>query len=246
MTVVKGTAESDRLNQALEAQTAYFATRRPVRMQPLDTPYIQRHFSEVATACGLKGDESVCEWGSGLGRFSRLLQGHGRRLTGIELSPAQAAECRDLMAQDPDVRIEAGDVASVLNRLGDTFDLMLGFFVLHHLPDLRTYFGAAFAALRPGGRMAFSEPNPYHPLYPVQIALTPGMRFREEAGIYRLYPKDIRQAALDTGFSRVEIVRYGALPRAPYNLLAKIGRERTLETFVPDLVKPFQTIVAWR
>ena len=246
MTAVKSAPESDRLSQALEAQTAYFATRRPIRMRPLDTPYIQRHFSEVTKACGLGEDEAVCEWGSGLGRFSRLLLGHGRRLTGIELSPTLAAECRELLAKDLSVRIEAGDVASVLNRLGDTFDLMLGFFVLHHLPDLSTYFRAAFAALSPGGRMAFSEPNPYHPLYPVQIALTPGMRFREEAGIYRLYPKAVRQAAFDVGFSRVEIVRYGALPRAPYNLLARIGMERKLETFVPDLIRPFQTIVAWR
>ena len=239
-------AEPDRLSRALEAQTAYFATRRPVRMLPADRPYIKRHFSEVAQACGLSAGESLCAWGSGLGRFSRLALGEGRRLTGIELSPALAAECRDFMAHDEDVRIETGDAASVLTRLGQTFDLILGFFVVHHLPELGVYFRAAAAALKPGGRMAFAEPNPFHPLYPVQIALTPGMRFREEAGIYRLRPEAVRRAALESGFSRVEIARYGALPRAPYNLLARIRAERLIEPLVPDLVKPFQTIVAWR
>lgn len=239
-------SESAKLTPALEAQTAYFATRRPIRMQPADTPYIRRHFTEVSEACRLSDGEVLCEWGSGLGRFSELALGRGRRLTGIELSPSLAAECRARLAGRDDVRIETGDVASVLGRGSDRFDLMLGFFVLHHLPELPAYFQAAAAALRPGGRMAFAEPNPFHPLFPVQILLTPGMRWSAEAGIYRLYPEAVRRAALDAGFSRVEIARYGALPRSPYNLLARAGAERLVERLVPDVVKPFQTIVAWR
>lgn len=237
---------SAKLTPALEAQTAYFATRRPVRMQPADTPYIRRHLAEVSEACRLGGGEVLCEWGSGLGRFSELALGHGRRLTGIELSPSLAAECRERLAGRNDVRIETGDIASVLGQGTDRFDLMLGFFVLHHLPELPAYFRAAAAALRPGGRMAFAEPNPFHPLFPVQILLTPGMRWSAEAGIYRLYPQAIRRAALDAGFARVDIARYGALPRSPYNLLARARAERVVERFVPDVVKPFQTIVAWR
>lgn len=230
----------------LETQTAYFAHRRPIRLQPLDTPYVQRHFSEVAAACRLSAGESVCEWGAGLGRFSRLVLARDARLTAIELSPTLAAECREGLADLPAARVETGDVLAVLARLRETFDLVLGFFVLHHLPELAAYFSAAAAVLRPGGRMAFAEPNPYNPLYPVQIGLTPGMGFREEAGIYRLGPRAVRQAALAAGFSRVDIVRYGALPRAPYNLLAKVGCERLAEHVTPAVVKPFQIIVGWR
>lgn len=247
-TLMNHSSESAKLNHALEAQTAYFATRRPIRLQPADTPYIHRHFSEVSSACGLSDGELLCEWGSGLGRFSELAlgRGRGRRLTGIELSPQLATECRERLSGREDVRIETGDVAGVLGRLSERFDLMLGFFVLHHLPELPAYFRAAAAALRPGGRMAFAEPNPFHPLFPVQILLTPGMRWRAEAGIYRLYPEAVRRAALDAGFERVEIARYGALPRSPYNLLARAGAERFVERLVPGVVKPFQTIVAWR
>lgn len=237
-------ASSHRSN--LEAQTAYFARRRPIRLQPLDTPYVQRHFAEVAAACRLTTGESVCEWGAGLGRFSRLVLATNARLTAIELSPTLSAECREGLAGFPAARVETGDVLAVLARSRQTFDLMLGFFVLHHLPELAAYFSAAAAALRPGGRMAFAEPNPYNPLYPVQIGLTPGMRFRAEAGIYRLGPRAVRDAALAAGFARVEIVRYGALPRAPYNLLAKVGCERLLEHVTPATVKPFQIIVGWR
>ena len=123
---------------------------------------------------------------------------------------------------------------------------MVGFFVLHHLPELESYFIAAHRALRPGGRMVFVEPNPYHPLFPVQIALTPGMRWQAERGIYRLTPSRLRRAAGAAGFSSLCIDRYGALPRALYNRFARWGAERALEHLVPRWLRPFQVIVAQR
>jgi cyclopropane fatty-acyl-phospholipid synthase-like methyltransferase len=163
---------------ALDEQRRYFNTRRNIRLQPLDTAYIRRHFAELTDIATLRDGESVCEWGAGLGRFSRLSLACGARLCAIELSPSLAEECRTALAEEPLARVETGDVASVLERLDERFDLMLGFFVLHHLPELEAYFAAAYAGLKPGGRMAFAEPNPWNPLFPVQIALTPGMSWR--------------------------------------------------------------------
>jgi 2-polyprenyl-3-methyl-5-hydroxy-6-metoxy-1,4-benzoquinol methylase len=231
---------------ALAKQRSYFDTRRNIRLQPRDTAYIRRHFAEVAKVATLRDGESVCEWGAGLGRFSRLSLACGARLCAIELSPSLANECRAALADEPLARVETGDVASVLERLDERFDLMLGFFVLHHLPELEAYFVAAHAALKPGGRIAFAEPNPWNPLFPVQITLTPGMSWRAEAGIYRLWPGAVRLAASNAGFARVEIGYYGALPRAAYNALARMGIERSVERLVPSRLKPFQTIVAWR
>ena len=234
------------IEAALEAQVAYFAERRPVRLLALDTPYIHRHFHELMAAAELAPGAAVCEWGSGLGRFSRLLLGAGMRVSAIELSPQLADESRQAHAGEDGLSVHCGDVAEVLEAGLGPFDAVLGFFVLHHLPALARYFRAAHASLRPGGRMVFVEPNPYHPLFPVQIGLTPGMRWQAERGIYRLTPAALRRAALDAGFAGFAIRRYGALPRAPYNWLARHGRERTLEPLVPALVRPFQTIVAWR
>lgn len=231
---------------ALAAQSGYFDTRRNIRLQPRDTAYVRRHFAEVTDLAGLREGESVCEWGAGMGRFSRLSLDRGARLCAIELSPSLADACREALADAPLARVETGDVLSVLQRTDERFDLMLGFFVLHHLPELEAYFAAAYNALRPGGRMAFAEPNPWNPLFPIQITLVPSMRWSAEAGIYRLFPKALRSAALNAGFSRVDIGYYGALPRAPYNALAEKGLERHAERVVPAGLKPFQTIVAWR
>ena len=197
-------------------------------------------------AAALPPGASVCEWGSGLGRFSRLLLEDGLKVDAIELSPQQSAEARAALAAYDGLAVHCGDVADVLDGMPGGFDAMVGYFMLHHLPELERYFRAAHRALRPGGRMVFVEPNPFHPLYPVQIACTPGMRWQAERGIYRLTPAGLRRAATAAGFAGVRIERYGSLPRAPCNWLARWRRERLLEPLVPEFAKPFQTIVVER
>jgi SAM-dependent methyltransferase len=230
----------------LELQRSYFASRRPVRMLALDTPYVRRHHAEVMAAAALQPGAKVCEWGSGLGRFSRLLLRDGLQVDAIELSPQQSAEAREELAGHAALTAQCGYAAAVLDRMQGGFDAMVGYFMLHHLPELDRYFRSAHRMLRPGGRMVFVEPNPFHPLYPVQIACTPGMRWQAERGIYRLTPKGLRRAAAAAGFSGVRIRRYGSIPRAPYNWLARLRCERMLEPLVPGVAKPFQAIVIER
>ena len=91
--------------------------------------------------------------------------------------------------------------------------------------------------------MVFVEPNPWCPLFPIQITLTPGMRWAAERGIYELTPGKLNAAATLAGFAGLSIERYGSLPRAPYNWLGRWNRERMLEPLVPAALKPFQSIV---
>ena len=72
------------------------------------------------------------------------------------------------------------------------------------------------------------------------------MRWQAERGIYQLTPGGLREAAAAAGFADVRIRRYGSLPRAPYNWLARWHGERILEPLIPGFVQPFQTIVIER
>ena len=231
-------------DEVLRTQSDYFDARTPVRMRVADTPYVRRHLEQVIAAASLRAGDAVCEWGAGMGRFSRLLAACGLELTAIELSTARAQDCRAALGEASQARVEVGDVLEVLERIDTRFDAMVGFFVLHHLPELDAYFRAARRALRPGGRMVFAEPNPFNPLYPVQISLTPGMQWRAEAGIYRLWPGAVERAARGAGFSRGSVTRYGILPRALYNAAAVLGVERWPERVVPEALRAFQIIVA--
>lgn len=234
-----GNSRSNVHRRQVESQVRYFAERRPDTMRVEDTPYIRRHFAEASARVGLRPGERVCEWGAGMGRFSSLFLQRGCQLTAVELSPALAARCAEVLGDSADARLLTGDVLEVCASLQGEFDLVAGFFMLHHLPSLEPYLVAARTLLRPGGRMVFVEPNPLNPLYPVQITLTPSMRWAEEGGIYRLWPHRLRHAAAAAGLREVQVQHYGALPRQPYNGLARLGLERVAERLVPASLRPF-------
>ncbi|MGH8516022.1 MAG: class I SAM-dependent methyltransferase [Panacagrimonas sp.] len=239
-------ATPDAYRLQVESQIRYFDQRKPETMLVEDTPYIRRHFGEAVDAIGLRPGERVCEWGAGLGRFSAQFLAFGCRLTSIELSPALAEGCAQVLRDQPDSELRIGDVLDVSSKLEPEFDVVAGFFMLHHLPSHDPYIAAAARLLRPGGRMIFIEPNPMNPFYPVQITLTPGMRWSAEGGIYRLWPQRLRRAAANAGLNGIQLRHYGALPRQPYNWLAPRGLERLPEYLTPRPLRPFTILTARR
>jgi SAM-dependent methyltransferase len=66
--------------------------------------------------------------------------------------------------------------------------------------------------LKPGGRVVFLEPNPYNPLYYVQIAMTPGMTWRGDRGILKMRRRVIFDALREAGFGHAELERFGFFP----------------------------------
>ena len=109
-----------------------------------------------------RGYERSLEIGAGTGYFSlNLLQaGVVGEATCTDISPgmvsALGANARRLGL---DVRTAQADAAS-LPFADESFDLVLGHAVLHHLPDLDRAFAEVHRVLRPGGRIAFAgEPS---------------------------------------------------------------------------------------
>ena len=105
--------------------------------------------------------ESVVDFGSGLGQFSRLIAravGRNARVVGIERDPDQIAQANRLADED-------GEAGRVEFRLGDaenlplgaaewgTFDLAHARFLLDHLADPAAAIAQMVQAVRPGGRV---------------------------------------------------------------------------------------------
>jgi SAM-dependent methyltransferase len=109
-----------------------------------------------------RGFDRSLEIGAGTGYFSlNLLQaGVVREATCTDISPGMVAT----LAGNADrlgltVRAARADAES-LPFGGESFDLVLGHAVLHHLPDLARAFAELHRVLRPGGRIAFAgEPS---------------------------------------------------------------------------------------
>ncbi len=108
------------------------------------------------------GYENALEIGAGTGYFSlNLLQaGIVRKATCTDISPGMVATLADnAHGLGLDVRAARADAES-LPFAGESFDLVLGHAVLHHLPDLGRVFAEMHRVLRPGGRIAFAgEPS---------------------------------------------------------------------------------------
>jgi len=104
------------------------------------------------------------EIGSGTGYFSLNLVQLGliERLTATDISPGMLHR---LSATAETLGLDAETVETDAEKLpfeDESFDLVFGHAVLHHIPDLRRAFAEFRRVLRPGGAIAFcGEPSRY-------------------------------------------------------------------------------------
>ena len=116
---------------------------------------------------GLKGRSfgDALEIGSGTGYFSLNLVQLGviERLTATDISPGmleRLAATAEALGLEDVTTVETE--AEVLPFEDESFDLVLGHAVLHHIPDLDKAFAEFRRVLRPGGMIAFAgEPSRY-------------------------------------------------------------------------------------
>jgi ubiquinone/menaquinone biosynthesis C-methylase UbiE len=104
------------------------------------------------------------EIGAGTGYFTlNLLQARWiERATATDISPGMLATLEENASRlGLEVRTAAAE-AECLPFADESFDLVFGHAVLHHIPDLRLAFSEFARVLRPGGTVAFcGEPSRY-------------------------------------------------------------------------------------
>jgi ubiquinone/menaquinone biosynthesis C-methylase UbiE len=116
----------------------------------------------------LRPDDRVVELGCGPGTFSRRVLrrlGAGGVLVGVDASEGLLAQATAYVAGASAARFET--VGADLAKLGDWLtgaDVVVGRTVLHHVPMVELVLGRLRAALRPGTRVGFLEPDFRTPL----------------------------------------------------------------------------------
>jgi ubiquinone/menaquinone biosynthesis C-methylase UbiE len=195
-----------------------------------DTGQEQVRLKLVKALGGLKGRSfgDGLEIGSGTGYFSlNLLQlGVIERLTATDISPGMLNRLETTAAA---LDLEVETVATEAEELpfeDESFDLVFGHAVLHHIPDLDKAFAEFRRVLRPGGVVAFcGEPSRYgdrlaavpkragmiaapawrrvvraHERLVPEAEQSTGHALESEVDVHAFAPADLRRLLRDGGF----------------------------------------------
>jgi len=192
-------------------QRSYFETSDQRTLMRTDTLYLRRHVDRMVQAAAVRPGDKVLEVGCGLGRYTLILAERGVAVEGLDLSPALL----DKLSRRPGaegIPLHAHDLVDSPPEMHGAFDAVVGFFVLHHVHDLDACLATAARLVRPGGRVAFIEPNPWNPLYYVQILATPEMSWQPERGMLRMRPPRMFPVMRDAGLVDVRLDRFGLFP----------------------------------
>ncbi len=205
------------------------------------------------------------EIGSGTGYFSlNLLQlGLIERATATDISPGML---ETLTESATALGLEVETVCTEAERLpfaDQSFDLVFGHAILHHIPDLGRAFSEFHRVLRPGGTVAFcGEPSRYGDRiaalpkragllaapawrrvvgasaasWVTGAAIDDGHELESEVDVHAFAPADLRAVAGDAGFGEVRL-RGEELVANAYGWLL-----RTLEATAEPAEVPFR----WR
>lgn len=149
------------------------------------------------------------ELGAGMGRFSSaIVKGY---------SEVHLVEPNEEYAAILQSRFETAAVhaSSAKNFFEGSFKaekaVVFSFHLLHHLSSSEREYIYQWVA-KTGSAYIFVEPNPFNPLIPLQILLTPEMSFKEEAQGFQLTQKRYRQELDSAGLHLEEHFYLCALP----------------------------------
>lgn len=228
-------------------QRNYFERQDRPKMRPADTYYVNRQVDELISYLGLKRGDRVLDVGCGMGRHTPVLLRRGLVVEGIDITPGLLEKLRQSGGEIASIPLHLGDVAAPPEALLGRFDAAIGFFTLHHLHDLKACFLGMASVIVPGGQIGFVEPNPYNPLYYVQMLVQPGMTWSGDKGMLKMRPAVLSKAIREAGLVSLPWVRFGAFPPVVANQSWAPPVERLLERLPPlRPALPFQLIGARR
>jgi SAM-dependent methyltransferase len=210
--------------------------------------YARNLVSQLVASLGIGPSDRVLELGAGFGRFTFPLLDHCASVVAVDLSPValeQLVQVRDDRSI-PKSRIDTHclDLDTLeVDSLGERFDFIVGFFLLHHLADIRRSIAGLAPLLSASGRMGFLEPNRRNPLFLAQVAACKDMSWAEESGMFRLSERSVLDAYRDAGLEQTGCNRCGFFPPQIFNRVAlarrlesRLERSRVLQPLLPFLI----------
>jgi SAM-dependent methyltransferase len=160
-----------------------------------ETDYFARYKADCLLRAGVRPDDSVLDFGCGIGNTTVHLAERFSHVQGYEPSKLSAQKARE---RAPKATIH-DELASVP---AGAFSVAVLSCVLHHVPpaERHTVLTQILGALRPGGRLFVFEHNPWNPLTRRAVATC---AFDDDAIL--LWPGELRTSLRRGGFVDVSL-----------------------------------------
>jgi SAM-dependent methyltransferase len=228
-------------------QRAYCENAIADTILPRESRHLTRQLNQVMRVAGISPDDRVLEVGCGMGRFTLRLAARDVRIEGLDLSPVLLDRFRALNAGQFDIPLHCADVMTPPSHLLNRFDLVVGFFVIHHVQDVGKAVGAMSRMLKPGGRLVLLDANGYNPLFYVQLLGTPGMTWEGDKGMARMRPGLVFRALEQVGLDRFGLTRFGVFPAFVTDREWGARLDAALDRIrLPGMCRAFQIFLAHR
>lgn len=217
------------MGKKVEYQVEYYG-KEHAYLDYQNTHFVNHVVEHTIKQIHLKRGDKLLEIGAGSGRFTIPLLKKGFHITALELSGHMVEKLKK--AAKPyqgRLAILKKDLFSVGSTFDHTFDVVLGFHILHHLDDLGTCFSRLYRMLKPGGKIIFTEPNILNALYYIQLLVEKDMSWQGEKGYVNLRKAYLKGLLRKAGFKNIQCTRYGVLPHFLMNHSLGPRIERILE-----------------
>lgn len=154
--------------------------------------------------------KDVLEYGCGTGSYAFDLAARGARVVGIDISHTAIETARLKSPGGEGPRFQIGN-AEALEFPDDSFDLVCGTSIIHHL-DVRAALAELKRVLRRGGRAVFYEPVAYNPAVNLYRKLTPELHTPDEHPLTRADLALMSESFKTCDFHFADFFALGAIP----------------------------------
>lgn len=183
---------------------------------------LKRRAEMVIEYCGIDSGKRVLEIGCGTGTLTESLVATGAELVATDIFEDFLKVVEGKIGQNKNVSFRIVDAETLDGFVDESFDAVVGLSILHHL-DIDKTFAAIKRVLKPGGKLAFAEPNMMNPQIVVQKNIPPIKKMMgdspEETAFFR-WPLANKLKGL--GFSEINIVPFDFLHPSVPNFLAPL------------------------
>jgi len=194
-------------------QQDYYELKDSPNMKPRDiSPYLDRHVDKMIDQAGISVEHKIIDIGCGSGRYTLRFAKREYNVEGLDLTEGLLEELKERDGGRYNIRLHLTDIIEHDEGLDGNFDRVIGFFALHHMFDLHASFKAMEKLTRPGGMIAFLEPNAFNPLYYIQMLITPGMTWKGDKGVAKMRKSLIFNAMKSAGLANLSVHRFGFFP----------------------------------